>query len=178
MGIYLAASYGRKQEIAGYAEQLRQAGVEVDAPWLLPDAERTGGEFNTKVDEAMDTIPVDEGRVFAQADWDAIKRSDVLVAFTETPYSGVSRGGRHVELGLALAWNKKVLAVGPVENVFVSLPQIYHFWEWGSDVISEIKKLIYTAEGDLHHDIKIVLSNTESYEHLSEMQRAEAEVYS
>ena len=156
MRVYLAASYHRKNEIAGYIEEIEKSGITVDAPWLLPDEERVGGTFNTMVDDAKDTVPVDEGRVFAEADWNAIARSDVLVAFAETPYSGVSRGGRHVELGLALAWGKKVIIVGPRENVFMTLPQIHHFWQWGQDVVDEISNNMtrlgpYTVQGQ--HDM-------------------------
>ena len=55
----------------------------------------------------------------------------MLIAFSEEPRAGgASRGGRHVEFGLALAWGKGVVVVGPRENVFHTLPQVEHFWRW------------------------------------------------
>ena len=50
---------------------------------------------------------------------------DVLVAFSERPLSRDDvRGGRHVELGVALAVGKPVVLVGKPEHVFHSHPGV------------------------------------------------------
>ena len=54
----------------------------------------------------------------------------MIVSFTESPRSVSSRGGRHVEFGLGLAWNKIVVVVGPRENVFHCLSDVYQFDDW------------------------------------------------
>ena len=132
MKVYLAGRYSRKEELKGYADQIRAAGHEVTSRWLQGDHQ---------VREASDaetdsvSVPVD-GRPYALDDFEDLGLSDVVVSFTETPRKGGdSRGGRHVEFGLALAWDKRVLVVGPRENVFHTLPQVLHFWEWGQEVV-------------------------------------------
>ena len=136
MKVYLAARYPRIYELNGYADELRGAGHEVTSRWLLG---------NHQIHRAIDlveaatvSIPI-EGQPFALDDYDDVARADVVVSFTEPPRTyGASRGGRHVEFGLALAWNKRVLVVGPRENVFHTLPQVEHFWEWGPEVIQRL----------------------------------------
>jgi len=116
--VYLAARYSRRAELAGYAEELRSRGITVRADWLR-------GEH-----EALDGIQ--DAR---QATWAAIDRADIdacgmFIAFTEHPGSGHSRGGRHVELGIALARGKSVIVIGARENVFCWLPEIKWFPSW------------------------------------------------
>ena len=152
MIVYLAASYNRKSEIAEYARDVSEYGHEVASSWLLPDNTRDNGDQNNQVDQAENTVPL-EAMYFALEDWQNVLRSEVVIAFTEPSKSGAPRGGRHVELGLALAWGKKVVVVGPRENVFCALPQVYHYWNWGEDVLEEIGRSSWTAEGDLYQDI-------------------------
>jgi len=54
-------------------------------------------------------------------DGDDVAAAQLLIAFTEAPRSVRSRGGRHVEYGIALALRKPVWLVGPRENVFHAL---------------------------------------------------------
>jgi crossover junction endodeoxyribonuclease RusA len=61
---------------------------------------------------------------FAADDFQDIKSCDLLIAFTEADMH--PRGSRHVELGIALALGKKIIVVGPRENVFCCLPQVMH----------------------------------------------------
>ena len=83
-------------------------------------------------------------RRFAQEDADDVICATVLIAFTEEPRQTRSRGGRHVELGMALGLlaaremvegtglhysgpaMKRIIVIGPRENVFTWLPEI----EW------------------------------------------------
>lgn len=160
MIIYLAASYKRKHEIQKYAQDVIDRGYDLSSSWLLPDDARPNGLRNSTVDSAKDTVPL-EAMYFAQEDWNNVLRADVVVAFTESPVSGASRGGRHVELGLALAWGKKVIIVGPRENVFCTLPQIHHYWNWGEAVLNEIGRSSWTAEGDLYQDVYETRMNTQ-----------------
>ena len=62
---------------------------------------------------------------FATDDLEDVLAAEVLMAFTEEPRSGNSRGGRHVELGIALGTGRhRIVIVGPRENVFCWLPQV------------------------------------------------------
>ena len=75
-----------------------------------------------------------------------MEAADALIAFTERPRAELTRGGRHVEFGMALAWRKRVLVVGPRETVFHTLGQVEHFWKWGPQVIEALTGGI--QEGD------------------------------
>ena len=127
--IYLAARYSRLEELQGYATDLRALGHRVEARWLLGDHQIHEG---ADLVEALDTITIPiQGRPFAQDDYDDVFDADMLIAFSEPPRAaGASRGGRHVEFGLALAWCKEVVVVGPRENVFHTLEGVQHFWTW------------------------------------------------
>ena len=137
--IYLAARYSRLGELQGYAYDLRAIGHRVHARWLLGDHQIHEGA--DKVESALVSVPI-EGRPFAEDDYEDVYNADMLIAFSEAPRTGgASRGGRHVELGLALAWGKEVVVVGPRENVFHTLPEVAHFWRWG-DAMEHMARLL------------------------------------
>jgi hypothetical protein len=57
--------------------------------------------------------------------------ADAVIIFTEIPNTILATGGRHVEFGLALAQGKRVIIVGPRENVFhYLLPDSQVFATW------------------------------------------------
>ena len=127
MLIYLAARYSRLEELDRYASDLRNMGHRVDARWLLGNHQIGTAK---DVEAAIESVPM-EGQPFALDDLEDLFRADMLIAFSETPRSGLTnRGGRHVEFGAALAWDKQIIVVGPRENVFHTLPQVRHFWLW------------------------------------------------
>ena len=128
MLIYLAARYSRLAELQDYADDLRAIGHRVEARWLRGDHQMLGGA--DRVESATVSIPL-EGQPFAQDDYWDVGEADMLIAFSEEPMAATgSRGGRHVEFGLALAWNKEIIVVGPRENVFHTMPRVQHFWRW------------------------------------------------
>ena len=133
MRIYLAARFARIGEMRDRRDDLVKDGHLVTAHWIN-DSRKDPDPFvrgrAKRVEESSNTIPADDGREFAQTDWEDINRAHCLVAFTELTDSGPGRGGRHVELGLALALGKKVVVVGPRENIFHTLPAIDQFWDW------------------------------------------------
>ena len=130
--VYLAASYGRKDEVREYAYQLVKLGYTITSRWLTDNHEIPSA---LEVEAARDSIPL-SGSEFACKDVEDVKSANILVMFSESPTSGVSRGGRHVEFGLAMAWEKKIVVVGPRENVFHTLspnqykPGIKHYKDW------------------------------------------------
>ena len=138
MRIYLASRYSRLEELNVYAGQLREAGFEVTSRWLN-DTHHIERADATDVPEA--SVPM-EAQGFAQEDYEDVRRAQVVVSFTEKPRSHIGgHGGRHVEFGMALAWGKHVLIVGPRENVFHTLPEVQHFAQWGPEVIAAIGEL-------------------------------------
>ena len=74
---------------------------------------------------------------FAREDFEDIMNADAVISFTEVPRTTKSRGGRHVEFGIALAAGKKCIIVGPRENVFHCLP-----WVDVVDTIVEANRLL------------------------------------
>lgn len=116
---YLAGRFSRKDELAGYANQIVAAGERVNARWL------TGAHDASTERELTD----EELRAFAMEDLEDIDDADAFILFTETPEAGYTSGGRMVELGYALL-SQQLYIVGPHENVFTRLaPERYETWD-------------------------------------------------
>jgi hypothetical protein len=136
VSIYLAARYTRRVELCGYREELWQRGIDVTSRWLngshqLSDIGTPIGDAGELLVETGDQERADAlRRKFATDDIEDVLAADELVAFTEVPRTSNSRGGRHVELGIALGAGRRVTVIGPRENVFCWLPQVRHFDSW------------------------------------------------
>lgn len=124
--VYLAALYSRKSEMREVAQRIAdEAEYESTSTWLWSDLDlsHAGQEWASRQDVAD------------------IKHSDVLVLFTQPVGSMNSGGGRHTELGLAIAWEKKIVVCGPRETVFCYFP--------GIEVVEDVDALIrYLKTGD------------------------------
>lgn len=112
--VYLAARYSRREELCGYRSDLEALGFTVTSRWL---------NGNHQVDEQG--LSTEAGRAererFAREDYEDVRAADLVIAFTEQPRQTNSRGGRHVELGIAIGLGTPILIVGPRENVFCCL---------------------------------------------------------
>lgn len=119
--VYLAARFGRRAEMTKKRFDLRVMGIEVTSRWLEEPDEHHDMDFTTG-----------EATVLKDADFADIDRADTLILFTEAPpfpTTLASRGGRFVEFGYALARGKRVVVVGPVENLFTGQVERYETWE-------------------------------------------------
>lgn len=67
---------------------------------------------------------------FAMDDWEDVTSAHLVINFTEPPRSNASRGGRHVEFGIALSRGARVIVVGPRENLFHWLPWVEQCDTW------------------------------------------------
>lgn len=124
--IYLAARYARHPEMQDYAHQLASQGYQVTATWVWGGHDVRAAQMGHASSEA-DALQA----IWAAEDWADLQRADVCIAFTEGPNGpGRQRGGRHVELGAALAWDKRVIVVGPRENCFCWLPAVEWYADW------------------------------------------------
>lgn len=134
--IYLASRYSRREELCSYRSVLENNGYSVTSRWLngKHQIDRDGkpiGEDGEKLfEEGSGETADDMRRRFVTEDVADVYAADTLIAFTEEPRSGHSRGGRHVELGLAIARGKRVFVIGQRENLFCYLPEIEHFETW------------------------------------------------
>lgn len=121
MIVYLAARYSRRDELRQVRDELQRRGHVVSSRWLDTDWERRpdGGS----------TVAPDEHRVrYCLIDLEDVLAADCLVSFTEEPNSvHGKRGGRHVEYGVALQAGKRLIVVGPRENLFHHHPKVEHF---------------------------------------------------
>jgi hypothetical protein len=114
--VYLSARWDRREEMRQVRDVIRLNGHEVVARWL---------------DEVDGTPP----HLAAGNDLDDINFCTAIILFSEKPDIGYYTGGRHVELGFALAsGTMHIIAVGPRENIFFHLPQV--------DVVDDVMKAI------------------------------------
>jgi hypothetical protein len=137
--VYLAARYARRTELCGYRTELESRGFTVTSRWLNgPDQVTASGQvLGTSAEQLIETGDLAAGVLMAAcalADMEDLASAEAAVFFTEDPafYApGSSRGGRHVELGLALARpDMRVIVVGPRENQFCHLTQVRHYTSW------------------------------------------------
>lgn len=132
--IYLAARYSRRLELCGYRDQLTKMGHNVQARWLdgghqINDAGVPVGEDGILLVRSNEDDS-ESSRLrakFAQDDFEDVMGANLLIAFTEPPRSTNSRGGRHVEFGIALGRGIPVIAIGYRENIFHWLPIVGFF---------------------------------------------------
>jgi nucleoside 2-deoxyribosyltransferase len=118
---YLAARFSRRAEFRDYRDALQSIGHVVTSSWLdIPEEDPTMAVKCAKQDIAD------------------IRAADCLIAFTEPERSPWTRGGRHWEAGFAFAIGKRLMLVGPVENIFYSLPEWQKFASF-DDVLVELK---------------------------------------
>jgi hypothetical protein len=132
---YLAARYTRRLELCGYRAELQALGIDVPARWLngshqLDNQGQPLGDAGELLFEIGSPEADRHRQKFAQDDYDDVLAADRLIAFTEQPRSGNSRGGRHVELGIALGRGIPTVVIGPRENVFCWLPQVQYYDKW------------------------------------------------
>ena len=140
MKIYLASRYSRREELCGYRQQIEALGVRVTSRWLdgqhqISDSGTPIGEHGERLVEGDDTANTSPEAAklrerFANEDFADVMSAQLLIAFTEPPRSNASRGGRHVELGIALGQMKQVWVVGHRENIFCWMEDVRYFDTW------------------------------------------------
>lgn len=120
--IYLAAQYRRREELCQHRTELESVGFNVTSRWLNGD--------HHMPDHSPSDYQFAENQRFAIEDWEDLQAADVVISFTEPMRTGPSRGGRHVEMGAALALDKICVVIGHRENVFHFLPEVAFFENW------------------------------------------------
>ncbi len=134
---YLAARYSRREELLGYAKDLENRGYQVPCRWLVGNHQ---AEELSADDNNFGSLPHPLAEKFGHEDLEDLTASDVLVCFTEEPRLPTgTRGGRHVELGVAIGLRLAddelgpvIFVVGPRENVFYStqfIDGVFPDWE-------------------------------------------------
>lgn len=135
--IYLAARYSRRLELCGYREQLEALGYVVTSRWLNgkhqidENGVPIGDEGEALVEHGQSEEAAKMRARFANEDFVDVRRADLLISFTEkarTP--STSRGGRHVEFGIAFGCLMPVWVVGHRENLFHWHEDVRFFPTW------------------------------------------------
>lgn len=122
MKLYLAAPYSARNHLREVAEDLASKGHDVTSRWLWDNHE---------------IKPESEGAAWAQSrqyiaqhvmqDLEDVEEADALVMFTgawvaktwpSLADTALHSGGRHVEMGYAIAKGKAIIVMGSPENVF------------------------------------------------------------
>lgn len=118
--VYVAGRFDRRHELRAIADELQSSGWEVVSRWLYEDAAkpREGWVAGGRAAE------------IATMDLQDVRTADVLIALTEHAGSPKGDGGRHVELGVALALDLRTVLVGPREHVFHCLTRIEQYEDW------------------------------------------------
>ena len=112
MRIYLAAPFGRADEMRTHRAWLRALGHECTSRWLDEETAQT----NVAEDMREATLTK-----YAQDDMADVLASDLVVVFLTTEKL---RGGCLVEWGIALGAHIPVVIVGSTEVVFAHLPRV------------------------------------------------------
>jgi hypothetical protein len=109
MKFYLASRWARRDELRCYRDVMERFGYEVTSRWLAPDG---------------------QVEVSAVHDVEDVRAATALILFTNPPDVMPPPSGAHVEFGLAMAQHKHLAVVGPIMNVFHTLPEVQRFEDW------------------------------------------------
>jgi nucleoside 2-deoxyribosyltransferase len=120
----LTARYSHADRLRGYRSELTARGFAVTSRWINGDQARAPGESEAAAQAR-----------FAREDLEDIDRCGILIAFTEEPRTVLTCGGRHFEAGVAHALGKRVLIVGPRENIFYQIADAW-FETWDACLAS------------------------------------------
>lgn len=151
MNVYLASRYSRRLELCQYRAELLASDFVVTSRWLDGNHQisRDGHPIGDNGEALVEHGDCEEAArlraEFAEEDFTDVCRSGLLIAFAEPPRSNASRGGRHVELGLALGMNKDVIVVGYRENIFCWLPNVAFAENWEQAYL--MARIIRTSRG-------------------------------
>jgi len=131
MKIYLAADYARKEEMQRVRDVLVPFGHSITSQWIdRPSAIQAFGIGGARIDTK---ICMEIARINMQNLYDA----DRLLLFTS---GELSRGGRHTEFGMALAWDKPIHIIGPCEHSFHCLPSIRQYANWPTFLLNHFRE--------------------------------------
>lgn len=134
LAVYLAAPYVAREEVAHYAAELASVGFRITSRWLAETHEIGEGTAGAATDLAPALVSK-----HAHDDLHDIDDCDILVALTAASLGALApfgnSGGRHVELGYAIARNKRVLVVGEPENIFHRMSGVDAVPNWHAAVL-------------------------------------------
>jgi len=111
--IYLAASYGRKKQVARLAKELKIRGFTLVSTWYTEGYPPT---------VQLQDVSHEELRQIALRDVQELEQAEVLVVISDAP--AYVRGGKHFETGFAYRKGIPVVVLGEREHSFHYLPDV------------------------------------------------------
>lgn len=117
MRAYIAARFEQKTEMKSLIPLFEANNIQVRARWL--------DETISPTSQLSDLAP-DYCAEQAQVDLDDIKACDIFVFFADS-VAKTTRGGKHFEAGYASGLGKRVIVIGPPENIFHYLPEVIQY---------------------------------------------------
>lgn len=118
--LYLAGRWSNRENIQQKANQLKRMGFFITSRWHSDPNHLVFRDATSPEEIAWnDTL--------AHHDMEDLYSAEAIVYFAEHG----SRGGSHVEFGMAIAWGKDLILVGPRSHVFTFFCQVicYETWE-------------------------------------------------
>lgn len=125
--VYIAAPYQLKDEALALRRRLILLGVYVTARWLLETEENSARSAQLCLDDVDDAA--------------------IVLAISPEAWANRGTGGRHVELGYAIARGKRVIVIGHRTNVFH-----YHAEIEVADTVDQAVALIAREVADQAHE--------------------------
>lgn len=149
MKVYIAAPYPMRATAIELMTKLEALGVTVTSSWL-----RAEDEMNDK---------------YARLDLADVRRADALVAMNPAAWHNTGTGGRHVELGYALALKRPVVLLGDPSNIFHHLDDIRRLPQHVdvADLLSALVEVV--SNGPARKPVSVAIEDV-----LAEFSRAEA----
>lgn len=124
--IYLATRYSSNPEMRVVRDMLHSLGFYVTSRWIDLHLDATGDpQLNASFTPEFLTTSPELAEPFAQIDLEDIDAADTVISFTY--HNGGGKGGRHVEFGYALKACKRMIVIGPRENVFHTHERVTQF---------------------------------------------------
>jgi len=128
MKVYLAADSSQQETMRELRELLRKRNIECTSRWLDVDLLANKGQLYSEAELAH----------WAQTDLEDVESAHVLVAFNPESHQKQGTGGRHVELGYAIAMKIPIIYVGEKrENIFHHHPYVVAVLNHGAYTTTE-----------------------------------------
>jgi len=129
MKVYIAAPWPYRDKAITVMRMLETKKVHVTSRWLKAEH------------KAVSELTIDEQAAFAREDLDDVLEADLLLALNPEGWEDKGTGGRHVELGYAIAHGKPVILAGERTNVFHYLPSIKRIDD-SEDIVKHVQKAL------------------------------------
>jgi hypothetical protein len=134
MRIYIAGAYAARDVLRGEKEFFEAKGHTVTSTWLQGTRAITPGTVGTSPESSLADVKqhaIDDLAQVAESDAVVLYTAEALVRLEPSLAEALlTSGGRHVEMGYALAMGIPVVVVGPQENIFqrgAALPAAHTF---------------------------------------------------